>query len=287
MVRRSALLLLGCLPRAVLSDTTLDGLFGSAHGTGLLFDLVSRRIIAAQSPDIARRSLAPPGSTLKPFSLSALIGAGKLAADEQFLCPLKLEIAGHSFTCAHPPLSVPMTVPTAIAYSCNCFVAHVALRFEGGELARSLIRAGFSSRTALLGEPEATGRVGLATPGERSQLQALGEEGVLATPLELLSAYSRLATSGTQTGMPPILEGLEGAVEYGTARLARTPGVSVAGKTGTSRTGDGAYVAWFCGFAPSRAPSVVVTVMVQGRSGGADAAPIAGRILEAHFAGRL
>jgi cell division protein FtsI/penicillin-binding protein 2 len=46
-------------------------------------------------------------------------------------------------------------------------------------------------------------------------------------------------------------------------------------------------IAWFAGFAPSREPSAVVTVMLQGRSGGADAAPVAGRILEAHLAGRL
>jgi cell division protein FtsI/penicillin-binding protein 2 len=45
--------------------------------------------------------------------------------------------------------------------------------------------------------------------------------------------------------------------------------------------------AWFCGFAPGRAASVVVTVMLEGRSGGADAAPVAAKILEAHFAGRL
>jgi hypothetical protein len=31
----------------------------------------------------------------------------------------------------------------------------------------------------------------------------------------------------------------------------------------------------------------VVTVMLQARSGGADAAPIAGRILEAHWKGQL
>jgi cell division protein FtsI/penicillin-binding protein 2 len=271
----------------VFASRGLERFFGGANGTGLLLDLASRRLIAAHGADFARQGLAPPGSALKPFSLSALMEARKLEAGEQYLCPLKLTLSGRSFTCAHPPLAVPMRVPTAIAYSCNCFVAHVALRFEGGELARFLIRSGFSSPAALLGEPEATGRVALATPGERSQLQALGEEGVLVTPLGLLWAYSRLASVAGRADMLPILEGLEGAVEYGTGQLAAVAGVKVAGKTGTARTGSGGYAAWFCGFAPSRAPSVAVTVMVQGRSGGADAAPVAGRILEAHFAGRL
>jgi cell division protein FtsI/penicillin-binding protein 2 len=57
----------------------------------------------------------------------------------------------------------------------------------------------------------------------------------------------------------------------------------VAGKTGTVRTPAGVYLAWFTGFTDA----AVVTVMVQARSGGADAAPVAGRILEAQWKGRL
>ena len=73
------------------------------------------------------------------------------------------------------------------------------------------------------------------------------------------------------------------AVEYGTAQRAKVPGLKVAGKTGSVRTPAGAYVAWFAGFTGE----AVVTVMLQARSGGADAAPVAGRILEAHWKGRL
>ncbi len=81
-------------------------------------------------------------------------------------------------------------------------------------------------------------------------------------------------------------------MEFGTAQRAHVAGMNVAGKTGSVRTDDGAMFAWFCGFAPAvstatASPSVVVTVMLGGRSGGADAAPVAAKILEAHFAGRL
>ena len=76
-------------------------------------------------------------------------------------------------------------------------------------------------------------------------------------------------------------------MEYGTAQLARVNGLSVAGKTGSVRTAEGARIAWFAGFAPSRAPDVVVAVMLQGRSGGSDAAPVAGQILAAYRAGRI
>jgi len=105
--------------------------------------------------------------------------------------------------------------------------------------------------------------------------------------MELALAYRHLAMSSSQAGMRPIIAGLEGAVEFGTAQNARITGVSVAGKTGSAATAAGAHVAWFAGFVPSRAPEVVVSVMLAGRSGGADAAPVASEILEAHRAGRL
>lgn len=247
-------------------------LLGPTHGGAVLLDFRTRRVLAAYGSDRARNALSAPGSTLKPFSLLALLEAGKLGAAESFLCPLRLTIAGRSFACSHPPLDSPMRVPTAIAYSCNGFVAHFAPRFEPGELAGHLARAGFPP-----------GRVGRGDGPESNQLQALGESGVQITALELALAYHRLASRAAQPELAPILEGLEGAVEFGTAQHARIPGVTVAGKTGSA----GGQAAWFAGFAPSQVPRVVVTVLVQGRSGGVDAAPIAGRILQAYWEGRL
>jgi cell division protein FtsI/penicillin-binding protein 2 len=122
---------------------------------------------------------------------------------------------------------------------------------------------------------------------DRVRLQALGEDGVLVTPAGLANAYRNLARSASTPEMAPILAGLEGAVDFGTAQLAKVPGLAVAGKTGSVLAPDGAHIAWFAGFAPSRSPEVVVTVMVQGRSGGGDAAPIAGQILEAYRAGKI
>ena len=87
--------------------------------------------------------------------------------------------------------------------------------------------------------------------------------------------------------MQPIVAGLEGAVEYGTAQNARIVNAKVAGKTGSAIDASGQPVAWFAGFFPSRTPEVVAVVMLRGRSGGADAAPIAGRIFESYRAGKL
>jgi penicillin-binding protein 2 len=247
-------------------------LLGNARGAALLLDFRTRRPIAEEGSDFARWGLLPPGSTVKPFSLYALIEADKIDNGERFPCPVNLSIGGRSFACSHPPLGAPVGIATAIAYSCNCFVAHFAERFAPGELARPLVRFGFVAKPALTSDSR--------------RLQALGEDRVLVTPLALLMAYHRLASLAARPDMAPIVEGLEGAVEYGTAQLARVPGLRVGGKTGSVMTKAGAH-AWFAGFAPSRAPEVVVTVVVQGRSGGAEAAPIAGRILAAYQAGRL
>jgi cell division protein FtsI/penicillin-binding protein 2 len=172
---------------------------------------------------------------------------------------------------------------TALAYSCNCYVAHVAERFEPGELARELEAAGLGARSGFFDVPEVSGRIAAARTLDAIKLQALGEEGVSITLAELAVAYRGLALKAP----PPVLTGLEEAVEFGTAQRAKVAGVKVAGKTGSVRTSGGARIAWFAGFLPSRNPQMAIAVMLQGRSGGADAAPIAGRILEANWQGKL
>lgn len=248
---------------------SLDPFFESPGSAGVLLDMRSGAAIAVHASAVAERSLAPPGSTLKPFVLAALLRSGKLTAAESLLCPGRLTIAGRNFNCSHPRLDSPMRAETALAYSCNYFVARMADRFAPGELAAALAQAGFGSVSG-------SGR-----------LLALGEEGILATTAQLASAYRRLALQMDRSWLQPVLAGLEGAVEFGTAQHARVAGVKVAGKTGSVIARSGAPIAWFAGFLPSRAPEVVVAVMLQGRSGGADAAPIAGHILGEYHAGRL
>lgn len=252
----------------------------------LLLDIADRRLLSVSNPELARRWLAAPGSAIKPFTLLALLESGKLTSAEQYPCPRRLVLNSHSLNCSHPDSPLPMNVSRAIAYSCNCAVAHFSERFEPGELPSFLQRMGLASATGLLPGSEVLGRIDRPSTPAASELQALGENGLAITPLELLLAYRRLALRVRQPLFEPVLEGLEGAVEFGTAQCAMLDRIRVAGKTGSLETAVGHRVAWFAGFAPSRAPEVAVTVLVQGRSGGADAAPIAGELLRAHFAGR-
>jgi cell division protein FtsI/penicillin-binding protein 2 len=227
--------------------------------------------------------LAAPGSTVKPLSLWALLRMGRVKPDESFPCPRDLRLAGLQMNCSHPRLPFPVTVSRAIAYSCNCATAHFAARFRENELTRFYESFGFKSQTHLLARPERTGDIATGLGGDELKLQALGERGVRITAVELAAAYRRLASLVSEPQFQPILEGLEGAVRVGTGQAAQVRGITVAGKTGTVQTDPGLRIAWFAGFAPSRRPEVLVTVLTQGRSGAEAAAPIAGELLRDYF----
>jgi peptidoglycan glycosyltransferase len=241
-----------------------------AASAAALLDIRTRRLLKIENPDAVQRWSAAPGSTLKPFTLLALLESGKLTAHDQLLCPRYLTVAGHQLNCSHPDVPLPMNVSRALAYSCNCAVVHFARRLSPGELEASLQRMGLADHL---------------TPYQ-PLLLALGEAGISVTPLDLLFAYRRLALRVPDPRFAHVLEGLEGAVDFGTAQAVRLEGIRVAGKTGTVRLASGLHAAWFAGFAPSRVPEVAVVVLSQGLSGGADSAPQAADLLRSYFARR-
>jgi len=95
-----------------------------------------------------------------------------------------------------------------------------------------------------------------------------------------------------------VREGLHAVVDApgGTGRRAQVEGLAVAGKTGTAQVvrlektagKTGLAIprpyrdhAWFVSFAPAEAPEIVVAVLVEhGGGGGANAAPIAQKVLQ-------
>ncbi len=81
-----------------------------------------------------------------------------------------------------------------------------------------------------------------------------------------------------------IHKGMRQAVEAGTGRVAKIPGVSVAGKTGTAQNPIGEDHSLFVGFAPVEDPRIAIAVVVENGGWGASwAAPIASLMIEKYL----
>ena len=94
----------------------------------------------------------------------------------------------------------------------------------------------------------------------------------------------------------PVVEGMSNVVKWGTARIARVPGVEVCGKTGTVENFtkiDGEKVqltdhSMFVAFAPRENPKIAVAVFVEnGYWGSRWAAPIASLVIEKYLTGNV
>jgi peptidoglycan glycosyltransferase len=163
----------------------------------------------------------------------------------------------------------------------------------------------------------------LATDTPQFALAGVGQGTVATTPLEMAMIASAVANGGVlfepraaleirnedgdvvkrfepepwKTAMSPttsqaLTAMMRAVVERGTGTRARIPQAAVAGKTGTAQNATGAAHAWFVGFAPADAPRYAIAVIVENggstgseATGGAVAAPIAGRVLAAALDG--
>ena len=83
-----------------------------------------------------------------------------------------------------------------------------------------------------------------------------------------------------------IYDGMTGVVERGTGTLAKVPGVTIAGKTGTAQNPHGRDHAWFIAFAPAENPKIAMAVLVENAGfGGAISAPIARELIRYYVKG--
>ena len=241
----------------------------------IVLDIASDRLLAATDLKDAARTLAAPGSTLKPLVLYGLVSAGRWNPASRVACNRQLAVAGHRLTCTHP-LAPPFNAREALTWSCNSYFAAVARTLRPEELEQLLRPTGLLESTGLVGltglaHDEAVAEFREPETVDAEQLALLGVEGVRVTPLELGVAYRWLAremaahpdSDATQV----VRAGLEDSASFGMAGQASLGGVAVMGKTGTA-----------AGIAPAEKPKVVIVVYLPaGR--GADAAHVAGEIL--------
>jgi cell division protein FtsI/penicillin-binding protein 2 len=246
-----------------------------------VLDIASGHLLAAHQLNNASRTLAAPGSTLKPLILYGLVTAGRWNPASRIACNRQLVVAGHRLACTHPP-APPFDAREALTWSCNTYFAAVARTLRPGDLGQLLRPTGLLGATGLARD-EAVAEFREPDSADAKQLTLLGVEGVRVTPLELAEAYRWLAmelAAHPDSGAVQVMRaGLEDSASFGMAGQASLGGVAVMGKTGTAEGVSSSRThGWFVGLAPAEKPRVVIAVYLpSGR--GADAAHIAGEIL--------
>ena len=246
----------------------------------VVLDVSSGQLLASHRLKDAARTLAAPGSTLKPLLLYELIAKNQWDPNRRVVCDRRLAIAGHRLQCTHP-LSFPFDAREALAWSCNTYFANLALSLAPGEIARILRPTGVLGSTGLV-SPEATAEFHAPLSPQATQLALLGVEGIRITPLELAAAYrwlaAELAAHSNSKAAQVISAGLMDSASTGMARQASRGGAPIAGKTGTAEGVESSQThGWFAGLVPADHPKAIVVVYLPaGR--GADAALLAGEL---------
>jgi cell division protein FtsI (penicillin-binding protein 3) len=243
-----------------------------------------------------------PGSTMKVFTLSATLDAGKVKPTDMIDCQAgtPLMIGKSKVRDLHPEGVI--TAAQVLQKSSNIGTVKIARRLGKQKLHEALLRFGLGRRTGI--------GLGGERPGVLYPPQKWGDihfaniafgYGLMVTPLQLVAGYAALANGGVYqaprlamklvhpdgreealepppTARPPtrvvsaatartmlqIMTGVAGP--EGTAKQAAVDGFEVAGKTGTAQKWvNGHWGPWtssFIGVVPADNPRLVIAVIV-------------------------
>ena len=252
---------------------------GQREGAIVILDPQTGRVRAVVNPEVAFDHTLPPGSAIKPFTALAALQTGIITHDTRIRCQQKSKREDVVDSCSHPPNLEPFTPAKALAHSCNHYFTSVGDRLDEERFSSLLTNLG-------LGQMLARGRW--------QPESAVGEGPFLqVTPIQLAKAYAALFNGQIQVNEQHraiLIEGMRGAVEFGTAKKAELAALPsfVIGKTGTSTPLQGFRPqGWFVGlaFAPDNKTAQLVVVVYLKNAHGSDAADIARPIFE-EFGGK-
>ncbi len=273
------------------------------------------------------QGLYPPGSSFKVVTATAALNLGKVTPTTPFNDTGVYDIYGGKVTNYHGEIFGAHDFTKALTDSINTTFAKVGTLIGQAALIDQMRHYGFYQRPPLelpLGMVYPSGRYAgaklLSTSASMNPLDvawaAVGQESVLATPLQMALVAAGVADAGqvmkpylvqrvtssrgavlsqaspslwTTATSPATAQTLnvmmQQVVNAGTGTAAALTGIQVAGKTGTAQRGA-SNVAWFIAFAPANDPKVAVAVTIENTlfTGGDVAAPLAAQVIKAALA---
>lgn len=249
-----------------------------------------------------------PGSTIKPFTISAGFELGVLTGGETYNCGGMLHVGDHDIHCSNRSGHGPQSLKKSLENSCNVSLMHIGNSIGKEEFCRYQRLFGFGEYTGidLPGEAATDGLLYTAENMDPASLatNAFGQN-FNVTVTQLAAGFCSLINGGdyyephivkriqdengnvTENKSPVlarrtisketsdlIKEYMLGVVEEGTGGEARVKGYDVGGKTGTAEKlprGNGKYLVSFIGYAPQENPQVVVYVVIDEPNAGQQA----------------
>ncbi len=267
---------------------------------------------AVASRNRAVTDLIEPGSTIKPFTITAALLSGQFQPDTVIQIGGKRAVINRH-TVTDVKASDELTVAGVLARSSNIGTSKLMVELKPDDVHTLFRSFGFGERTSYEFGGEQAGMLPPAGRWRGSTLVTLSYGyGMQATLLQLAQAYAVFGDQGRfrpvslQKGLVhearaiidpalarTVLTMLEAAVQppLGTGTAAQVPNYRVAGKTGTSKIADGGgyvdgrYASLFAGLVPASAPRLVGVVVIndpKGKDyyGGAVAAPVFAEVME-------
>jgi len=241
-----------------------------------------------------------PGSVFKPITMAIALDQGEVTPTDIYDDTGPVEVDEYTIKNALLTYYGKVTMTDCLAYSINTCMTSVSAKLGQKLFERMIERFGFGQITGIELEDELPGEVLPWKNWSRALLAtAAFGQGISATPLQVVTAFSALANGGklmrptiidriersdgtvertqphvvdrviTQETSETITAMLTNAVTNGYAKKAKVPGYRIAGKTGTSQiagpggkyeTGTGSTVASFVGYAPIDDPLFVALV---------------------------
>jgi len=278
------------------------------------YELNKLNLNEAEAPLVDRgtQSRYPPGSTFKVVTAAAALDSGTITPDTPIDAPGSLDVQGQPLENDFGTSYSGLTLDNALTNSVNTWFAQVGERVGEDTLFEYMDKFGFNTKPAIdipseelttsgIVELESGDVLTRSDPIDIARV-AIGQERLLATPLQIAEVAAAVANKGklmkpqiwsrvvdpdgrvidrldpsefsqpiSEETAAELTTAMEGVVSGGTGTNAAIPGVPVAGKTGTAETpgnascggGSAENQAWFMGFAPADEPKIAIAASVE------------------------